>query len=69
MAMGTSSYSNGIPSNNSYTQWCYTNKMKRNWLVLNDMYYFYSYNPIINYFFDKKGPNKIKDFQGRPTAT
>lgn len=28
MRMGTSSYSNGIPSNNSYTQWSDTNRMK-----------------------------------------
>ena len=32
--------------------------------VLNDMYYFYSYNPIINYFFDKKGLHLLKQPTG-----
>ena len=52
--MGTSSNSNGIPSNNSYILWSDTNMMKGNRLVLNDMYNFYSDNSIIKDFFDKK---------------
>jgi hypothetical protein len=67
--MGTSSNSNGIPSNNSYIQWSDTNMMKGNRLVLNDMYNFYSDNPIIKDFFDKKVLDLLKEPTGNTGIT